>query len=526
MLVFLRRPLLPAAVSGLLLALAFPGGPGIWPLVAIALVPLLCTVGKGSTRLAFSAGLVAGLVHFLALLYWIVTVLGHYGGLPWYFSLPALFFLALYMGLYVGVFAVCARVLFSSLTPFAALWLLPAAWVGLDWLRGWLFSGFPWMDPGYALWQHPALIQVADLFGHHGITYLIVLINTLVALLLRQEQQGGKKGSAVLIGPVVLILVLVSVYSVLRWRQLEEGLATAERTSIGIVQGNIEQGVKWSPEHQGETVATYLDLTASLFDGVTGAKRPAVVIWPETALPFYPTNNRLTEDLQAMTGRLDMALLTGAPWFEVIDREKKLFKFFNSAQLIAPTGEFIGHYEKSHLVPYGEYVPLKPFLPFLAPLVESVGDFTPGAIGQPLSWQQARMGVLICFESIFPDIARKWVKAGANVLVNLTNDAWYGKSSAPYHSLAMSVLRAVETRRSLVRSANTGISGFVDPLGRMVRQSGLFEPWAAAEEVILQDSETLWVRGGYLFAPFCFMVTFIVVASLAVRSRRTARLKK
>lgn len=524
--VFFRRPLPLAAVSGILLALAFPGGPEIWPLVFIALSPLLYAIDKGSARLTFSAGLVTGMIHFLSLLYWIVIVLGHYGNLPWFFSYPALFFLALYMALYVGLFALCARAFFTKLTPIVALWLTPAAWVGLDWLRSWLFSGFPWMDPGYALWRNPVLIQAADLVGHHGITYLIVLISTLAALLLRPGIGDGKKGRKRLILPVVLLLVVVSIYSVLRWRQLEEGLATAKRIPIAIVQGNIEQGVKWSPEHQGETVAAYLDLTASLNDNARGTKHPALVVWPETAMPFYPTNNRLTEDLQEMTGRLDMALLTGVPWYEVIDREKKLFKFFNRAQLIGTTGEFLGHYEKSHLVPYGEYVPLKPLLPFIAPLVESVGDFTPGTIEQPLTWQQARMGVLICFESIFPDLARKWVQAGANVLVNLTNDAWYGKSSAPYHSLAMTVLRAIETRRSLVRSANTGISGFIDPLGRMDRQSGLFEPWAAVEEVILQDGETLWVRGGYLFAPVCFLVTCSVIAGLAIRHRRATRLKK
>jgi apolipoprotein N-acyltransferase len=519
--VFAGRPLLLAVFSGLLLALAYPGGTGIWPLLAFALVPLLAAVRQGSARLAFGAGLAAGLVHFLSLLYWIVIVLGHYGGLPWFLSLPALFLLALYMALYVGLFAVGARFLLLSLPAAAVLWLLPALWVGLDWLRGVLFSGFPWMDPGYALWRQPLLIQTADLFGHHGITYLLLLVNTLLALLL--AGRGARGGRAALIGPVVLLLAAVSVYSVWRWQQVEDDLAVAGRMSIGIVQGNIDQNIKWSPEHQEKTVVNYMDQTASLFGEDAGARRPVLVVWPETALPFYPMNNAQVEKLQGMNARFDMALLTGAPWYEVIDQEKKVFNFFNSALLIAPSGEFIGRYEKSHLVPFGEYVPLKPFLPFLAPLVESVGDFTPGTISRPLAWRQARLGVLICFESIFPDIARKWVKTGANVLVNLTNDAWYGKSSAPYHSLAMSVFRAVETRRSLVRAANTGISGFVDPLGRLVRQSGLFEPWAVAEEVVLLEDESLWVRGGYLFAPLCLLVMVVVVGGLAVRGGGTLR---
>lgn len=501
--VTVRRPLLPAVLSGLLLALSFPGGPGLWPLLAVALVPLLLAVRGGSRGRAFRAGLVTGMVHFLILLYWIVIVLGHYGGLPWYLSVLALCLLALYMALYVGLFALGARMLVDTLPPSAVLWLVPAVWVGLDWLRGWLFSGFPWMDLGYALWGQPALIQVADLLGHHGVTFLLVLINALLALSLNAGPGAGGRGRLLLAAPVVLVIAVVAVYSAVRWHQVGRQMAASDRMPIGIVQGNIDQDLKWSPENQGKTVATYIDQTASLFAGGDGTRRPTLVVWPETALPFYPANSMFVEDLQRMNSRFDMALLTGAPWYEVVDQAKKKYNYFNSALLIAPTGEFIDRYSKSHLVPFGEYVPLKPLLPFLAPLVESVGDFSPGVIGRPLAWRQGRIGVLVCFESIFPAIARQWVRNGANVLVNLTNDAWYGKSSAPHHSLAMTVFRSVETRRSLVRAANTGISGFIDPLGRVVRRSGLFEPWAAAEDVVLMDGESLWVRGGHLFAPLC-----------------------
>lgn len=520
MLLTVRSPLPAAVLSGLLLALAFPGGPGLWPLLAVALVPLLLTLRGGIRGRAFRTGLVAGMVHFLVLLYWIVTVLGHYGGLPWYFSVPALGLLALYMALYVGFFALGARMLGETLPAPAALWLVPALWVGLDWLRGWLFSGFPWMDLGYALWGQPMLIQVADLLGHHGVTFLLVLVNTLLALLL-SAGSGPGAGRLRLAAPVVLVIAGVAVYSAVRWHQVGQQMAGAERMPIGIVQGNIDQDLKWSPENQGKTVATYIDRTASLFAGGDGPRRPTLVVWPETALPFYPEGSMFVEDLQRMNTRFDMALLTGAPWYEVVDRDRKEYDYFNSAVLIAPTGEFIDRYSKSHLVPFGEYVPLKPLLPFLAPLVEAVGDFSPGVIGRPPAWRQGRFGVLVCFESIFPAIAGQWVRNGANVLVNLTNDAWYGKSSAPHHSLAMTVFRSVETRRSLVRSANTGISGFIDPLGRVVRQSGLFEPWAAAEDVILMAGESPWVRGGHLFAPLCAGAALAAIGwSVSGRRRR------
>jgi apolipoprotein N-acyltransferase len=211
--------------------------------------------------------------------------------------------------------------------------------------------------------------------------------------------------------------------------------------------------------------------------------------------------------------------LTGAPWYEIIDQEARKVNFFNSALLLQPDGSFAGKYYKSHLVPFGEYIPLKKYLPFLAPLVEAVGDFSFGTIEQPLIRQEARAGVLICFESVFPELSRKWVAAGANVLVNLTNDAWYGKSSAPWHSLAMSVLRAVETRRSLIRSANTGISAFVTPLGTITHQSELFVPWAAATEVVLCEELTIWARYGYLFAPVCLLLGLFGGLLAGVRRR-------
>ncbi len=190
----------------------------------------------------------------------------------------------------------------------------------------------------------------------------------------------------------------------------------------------------------------------------------------------------------------------------MIDLDKKKIDYFNSSLLLTPSGEFAGSYFKSHLVPFGEYVPFKEFFPFIEPLVEAAGDFTAGDVENPLVYKNAKAGVLICFESIFPDIGRKWSMEGANYLVNLTNDAWYGISSAPHHSLAMSIFRAVETRKNLVRSANTGISGIINPLGQMVERSPLFEPWAVASTIKLFEGQTFFVRFGYLFGPFCFLI--------------------
>jgi apolipoprotein N-acyltransferase len=241
-------------------------------------------------------------------------------------------------------------------------------------------------------------------------------------------------------------------------------------------------------------------------------------------LPFYPVTGEQTAPLRKLVGAHNLALLTGAPWYEILDQKSKNVRFFNSALLLKPDGQFHDKYYKAHLVPFGEYVPLKEFLPFLAPLVESVGDFSAGTIEKPLAWKEVKAGILICFESVFPEISRQWVKAGANVLINLTNDAWYGKSSAPYHSLAMAVFRAVETRRSLIRSANTGISAFVTPAGTIDLQSEIFVPWAAARTVTLMTGETFWVRYGYLFAPVGLVIA-LLSGSVALIVRRQRKNK-
>jgi apolipoprotein N-acyltransferase len=339
-------------------------------------------------------------------------------------------------------------------------------------------------------------------------------LNTLAALLF----MGGKRRMTqlLLVLPVTVVMGAAALYSLNRWQAVERTLSDSASESIvmGVVQGNIDQSEKWSPENQQRTITTYIDASQRIF----GEKRPEILVWPETALPFYLQTYTDLGVLSDLVAQYDTALLTGAPWFELIDKKTRDIRYYNSAQLLEPGGSFRGSYYKSHLVPFGEYVPMKKMLPFLAPLVVSVGDFSAGHVGQPLEWRGARLGVLICFESIFPDIAREWVKNGANVLVNLTNDAWYGKSSAPYHSLVMSVFRAVETRRSVVRSANTGVSGFIDPLGRVSAPSQIFTSWARSEDVSLLNGQTVFVRWGHIFPIGCLLVGMLLTG-LAMRGR-------
>ncbi len=489
-----------------LLWLALPGEGEIWWLLFISLVPLLFSLPQLRFRETVLVGLVCGMAHHGIQLYWLAPVLARYGGLPLWLAVLVLSLLVFYMALYFVAKVLLCRQVLKNCSPLLALFAIPAFWVGLDWVRSFLFSGFPWLDLGYGFFKEPLLIQSAALFGHSFLTFLLVAVNTLFVVLLRHYKKPGT-----LLAPVLVstgIIVLLAVYSIRHLEELEGQMAASGRDTmrIGIVQGNVDQSCKWAPKMQWRTIAGYLEQTKMVLD----KDQVALVVWPETAMPFYPTNYPQMTALFSRIKMMGVPILTGTPWYEIVDLTKRNISYYNSAQLLLPDATYGGSYYKSHLVPYGEYIPLKRILSFLSPVVETAGDFSPGVIENPISYGAAKVGVLICFEAIFPDLARKWTENGANVLINLTNDAWYGKTAAPYHSMAMSVLRAVETGRWMVRSANTGVSGFIEPTGRVVASSEIFTTWEKGREVQFFTDKTFFVAGGYLFAPCCFFLAVLL----------------
>ncbi len=496
--------------SALLLSLAMPGPAGWWPLLFVALVPLLYGTLYLSPLRSGGMGLLAGLLYHLVLLYWIVIVLGRYGGLPVWVSVAALVLLALYMALYTGLFCfllslVAGRSWHRERWVATLVWTAPLFWVGLEQMRGLVLTGFPWMDLAYGLYGQPMLIQAADLGGHHLVSFWLVLVNGLVVAIVdrqRRDVRWNQRAERHLLLAAGCLVVFVFGYSMLRDRVMPSLMRRALQVRVTVVQGNIDQGVKWTPANREATVKTYTSLSAAALRQRT----TELLVWPETALPFYLQSDPLAGLVADFVRRQNVWLLTGAPTYDLVPAasgEKPRVRYFNSALLLDPSARVAGRYSKQHLVPFGEYVPLRRLFPFLDPLVVSVGDFTAGSSAAPLVAGRMRPGVLICFESIFPGIARREVAGGANLLVNLTNDAWYGRSSAPYQSMAMAVFRAVETKRSLVRAANTGISGFVGPAGNIIRQSPIFQAMALTGQVPMLEIKTVFVRGGYRFGIAC-----------------------
>ncbi len=478
------KKLLLALLSGFMLTASFPPSP-FYFLAWFALVPLLKSLENETPMAALRLGFAAGLAHSLTLIYWVIIVMGHYGHLPLLVSVGILILFSLYLSIYPALFAWG-----YSLTGRSFLGSFKAAglWVALEYVRANLLTGFPWCLLGHTQYTNLEAIQIADLVGAYGTSFVIVLSGALIYGLLLEQNPGRWKLEA----PVVLLtLALTLGYGFYR---MSDSRPAHGSIRVAIAQGNIDQSVKWNPAYQEKTLQIYKTLTLQ-----SQPFGPDLVVWPETAVPlFFQDGEPLSRSVLRTAREAGAHVIFGSPAYR---REKGSVSFFNRAYLASPNAEITGSYDKVHLVPFGEYVPMKRFLPFVQRLVVAAGDFLPGDKVAPLEFPKAAAGILICFESIFPELGRAMTQNGATLLVNLTNDAWYGMSSAPYQHFSMAVFRAVENRRPVVRAANTGISAFILPNGKIVEQSGLFTQALLTKEIPLPGSGlTLYTRYGDFFA--------------------------
>ena len=505
-----------ALLSGILITASFPESEyscAAW----IAVVPLLISINGLSRFDAFRLGFLAGMVHYATLLYWFVPFLKTYGPFPLYLSVAVLMLLAAYLSLFLAVFAMILVWICSSLT--SLLIFAPIVWVSLEYSRSVLFTGFPWELLGYSQYKQLHLIQISDMLSVYGISYIIILVNTTLFLgilfLLKKKWHGRfVSGRRLLTATTVsaTVLAMIFLYGAWRIQVTDQQMAIAPQKRITVVQGNIDQTLKWDVAHQLKTIDTYLKLS-------TAQKKtsPDLIVWPETAMPFYLFQQK------ALTGRVMDGIRTTEADFlmssPAVTQANDRIRYFNRAFLVHADGTLQDTYDKAHLVPFGEYVPLKRWLPFLGKMVAQVGDFSSGPVGDTLAWRKHKIGMLICYELIFPYLSRAAVRNGAEILVNITNDAWYGRTSAPYQHFSMAVFRSIETRRALIRSANTGISGAIDPVGRILSATPIFKALALTNTVPLLTIRTPYVHLGDIFARGCC----IMVIALAIRRFQSRR---
>ncbi|WDP90928.1 MAG: apolipoprotein N-acyltransferase [Desulfobacter sp.] len=482
-------PYSPALATGILLTAAFPDA-ALYPAAFFALVPLWAALAAMTPRQAFYAGLAAGTAHYLTLIYWIVPTLTQFGKLPMVAALGCLVLLALYLALYPALFALAMKKLPVPgwLTPFWGA----AVWTGLEYIRTYALTGFPWGVLGYSQYANRLLVQVADISGVLGISFILVVCNGILTQTLLVVRKKTDAGSAfALSAGLGLALVAGALgYGSARLETVAQWTAQGEKTKISIIQGNIEQDKKWDN--------AFKDFTLDRYEALSLSALPAdLVVWPETALPFYYGRDRENSSrVEALVQRAGTYFLVGSPAVEV---SKENIRYYNRAYMFNGHSLVTGTYDKAHLVPFGEYVPLQDLLWFVEKLTAQAGNFSIGTTGPiPLAFGTHKTGVLICFEILFPGISRQFVLNGADILTTITNDAWFGRTSAPAQHFAIAVLRAVENRRAMIRAANTGISGVIDPSGRPLAATGLFTEAALTREVPALKQTSFYTRHGDL----------------------------
>ena len=495
-----------AVVSGVLLTASFPKI-DLSLFAWFALAPLLISLTRLSPKSGFRIGFIAGISHFLTLMYWLVHTMQIYGYLPWYLSVAILFLLSCYLALFFAVFSYALNRLCR--TPLSFFILTPVLWVSLEYVRSFLFTGLPWELIGYSQYGLLPIIQVADIFGVYGLSFLILLSNAAVSLIILSfsgktwQGAGVSKRFAAACGLVfITCFSLTWLYGKHRLHTVEQWARSAPTARVAVVQGNINQSVKWDHRFQDAVTEKYIRMSR-----MVGKQSPDLIVWPETATPFYLMLDE-APSLKLFNGVKETGIdfLLGSPYYT---RRKTRVDYYNRAYLVRADGSIGGTYDKVHLVPFGEYVPFEKYLPFLGKMVAEVGDFIPGRKGSTIPWREHRLGMQICFEIIFPNLSRKMAQNGAELLINITNDAWFGRTGAPFQHFSMAVFRAVENRRALARAANTGISGFIDPAGRTMAATRLLEDATRIQTIPLLTQKTFYTRWGDLLAMACLIVALI-----------------
>jgi apolipoprotein N-acyltransferase len=505
-----KKTLVLTILSGIFLFLSFPKY-GVGFLAWIALVPLLLALKNKSILQSLIIGFITGLTYYIGIIYWIAHVIVNYGYLPYWSALLIMLLLAAYLSVYVAIFS--AGVSYFRKKNITDLISAPCLWVILEYIKSHLLTGFPWENLAYSQYLYRVVIQIVDVTGIYGLAFIIVLINVILNDFLSEEQTQRSVIKEFVLG--CLIFVIVYGYGVFRIEDVETRDILSDNQEILLVQGSIDQNLKWFPKYQEETINIYKNLT-----GKENIKPGGLVVWPETATPFFFQDiDEKHLRVASVAKNSEGWLLFGSPSYKQ-DADKKL-NFYNSAFLLSPDGKVRGQYNKVHLVPYGEYVPLRKIFPFINKLTVGIGDFKNGKGFYPLNMGLHPLGVLICYEGILPEASRMYKKNGAELLVNITNDAWFGETSAPYQHLSMTVFRAVENRLYLVRAANTGISAIINPTGLVVGQTGLFEKETLKGTVKFSKIPTCYEKYGDIFIYFVIILTMLLfVYSRKKRERR------
>lgn len=490
-------------LTSLLLSLSFPTF-NLEYLAWFGFVPLLFTIENETKRRAFWISYFSGFLFFILTIYWLVHV-----------TLAGLILLCLYLALYFaffGYFFAGFKKRFSKTNIFTIIFL-SSIWVILEYIRSQFLSGFPWALLGYSQYLNTKIIQFIDLTGSFGLSFLVIFVNLCIFHILESISHKNFKSASKILLTLLIIFIIIYGYGMYSINKYSKKSSTTLRVSL--LQGNIPQERKWQSLLSGEIKDIYFNLTRNAKED-----NPDLIIWPETAYPDYivDVDKKTLSPIIEIAGEVEIPILFGAVY-----QEKD--KYFNSAILISNNLEVESIYKKIHLVPFGEYLPLRKYFSILERIVP-IEDFSEGkeftifkiknSKGQSLNF-----GVLICFEDTIEELSRKFRQKGADFLVNITNDAWFKQTSSPYQHLQASVFRAVENRVYVLRSANTGITAIIDNCGRVTKELSdnkgkeIFVKGFITGSVYKQDIISFYTRFGDIIILVCglYIIVFAIYIS-------------
>jgi apolipoprotein N-acyltransferase len=512
---YIRNDYILTAFSSILFTVPFIIE-GLSFLAWVCLVPLFFSIENGKSKNYFKIGLIFGTLLNYFGQYWLVGTLSRFGGFPLPVGILFILVYCMYLGIQYGIFTYLVAK-FKLLTKFTLqnLLFIGAIWVVLEYFYPQLFP----YNIGNSQGLNINVIQVVDLFGVNFLSFIIVFINLSVYAVLKSFLSGDKKPYSVAVFAVFL-LFFIFLYGNYRIHSEQKNILKAEKIDVGVVQANFDFLEKI--ENNSELIIQSHKRMSLEIENVD------LIIWPESAvLEFLPPDSEYLEieGVMAVPKINDTFFFTGGLSFELDDNNNENRDYevlqYNSAFLTDGEGKILGKYNKIKLLLFGEYLPFSDILPSIKKLSPASGDFTPGSELNIMNVYEKgiKIGPLICYEDIIPGFSREFAKKGANILINLTNDAWFGKSFAPYQHLLVAIPRAVETRRYLIRSTNTGVSVVVDSIGNIKSRTGIFKKEIMTQQVALLYGETLYTRVGDIFPWICLASFILFIFNKYLRKR-------
>lgn len=514
------RQFLLLLLGALFYTLAAP--PYEWSIAGwFALAPLFLVISTQSPRSAFVSGVIYSLLFCVGMAYWVYFSVAAYFPLGVPFSLfSTVLSYFLFIASYGGCAAVGSAALMRSASPFFYWIGVPSLWVSAEFARTSLFSGFSWELLGYTQYRHLWLIQLADLTGVYGISFLMAFASLVAAQCylalasISQPFAAVKKAPWLAIACLSGLLAMTLSYGAFRIH-LHENETTAAPLTVALVRQDTPNAQRWQRIHYARTLLRYISATQLTLADTT----PHLIVWPEFALGFYLDREvALRAQIGGLTGSLRAPLLVGAPRVETMEGEGR---YYNTAYLIAPGGAIVDTYDKIHLLPFAEFRPLG--LPtFQTHSPEKPSEFTPGARSTIFPLGQTTFGVTICYEITYPALTRQLAHDGAQFFVNISNESWLAPAGAAalLQHFSMAVFRAVENRRPLARIATLGVSGFIDAVGR-IHENSFDKVGTLLGQVVPHIEQTVYTRYGDWFAAICVGIAGLALGSVRWRRGQT-----